>query len=78
MAWERVYISGPSVTKADKKKHALVVGVSRYTKAETDYESPMMQACGRGLSMLVWAVLLDTVLTHSEINPLRPRLDILT
>jgi len=56
-AWERVYISGPRATKADKEKHALVVGVARNTGAVTDDYSPMMQACGRGLSMLVRAVL---------------------
>ena len=56
-AWERVYISGPSATTADKEEHALVLGVARNTNSVTDDYSPMMQACGRGLSMLVRSVL---------------------
>ena len=78
-AWERVYINGPPGNYLSKYVRGITLGVSRcfsdYTGADIDVFSPMMQACTRGLSALVGAVLdapsavvgpMDCLVNHSE------------
>ena len=56
-AWERVYTTGPAGTLEEKKRRGVAVGVTRDTKSDSDAFSPMMQACDRGLGVLVREVL---------------------
>ena len=56
-AWEGVYITGRDGTPEEKKMRGVAIGITRDTRSVSDTYSPMMQACGRGLEILVRAVL---------------------
>ena len=57
MAWQCVYVSGPNGAFWDKYRRGIASGVTRYTGSVTDCHSPMIQACERGLTVLLQSVL---------------------
>ena len=71
-AWERVYTTGPAGTWREKWNRGMAVGVTRDAGATTDLYSPMMQACRRGLSALVGAVLDGAPFVHWVVNHVEP------
>ena len=65
MAWQHVYFTGPDGAFWDKYRRGIASGVTRNTGSVADCHSPMIQACERGLVVLLQSVL-DAAAAENE------------